>query len=207
MSRIEKKHPTEAQKRLLMRLSGELEGGARDAFQVFLMQLEDKLATQKLKQSYKTSESVTQLVDYERSFEGRDGELRLTYHNPYVTDANFKPLNLPELFEAVVVQHEFRVYRPNRRISSEKIVTLMKNDGYRPATALELLEYYAVQLLQGVIVCGFILVSLGTVWDNSVVCMYLNTTIRNLSLGTFDDDWDDRCEFLAVHEPTIGKSA
>jgi len=200
MNNIEKKHPTEAQRRLLRRLSGELEGGARYAFQEFLKQLEGKLAAQRLEQSCETTESVTQLVNYTRLFDGCDGELKLTYHNPAVTDANFKTADVLKWFEHGTAMHEFRVYRPKRRISSVKVIALMKKDGYRPATALELLEYYVSQLLQGVIVRWFVLVSLGTVVQGDVVYLSLDPTFRYLNLGTFGSGWNEAFEFLAVRE-------
>lgn len=195
-----KKNITIKQLELLKKLDKELEGGAREQLQVLLVQLEGELAQQKLEALCETTEPITQLVNYSASFDGRDGELKLTYHNPNITDANFKSSNLLKSFEQGSTTREFKVYRPNRRISSEKVIALMKKNGYRPATALELLEYYVAQLLQGVIVRWFALVALGTVWQDGVACLLLDPKYRLLNLDAFDSGWNERCEFLSVRE-------
>jgi hypothetical protein len=191
---------TEKQRELLKKLDQELDTGAREQLQALLIQLQGELAQQKLEASCETTEPIAQLVDYSISFEGRDGELELTYHNPNITDANLKASNVLKSFERGTATREFKVYRPNRNISSEKVIALMKKDGYRPATAIELLEYYVAQLLQGAIVRWFVLVALGTVWQGGVVCLFLDPTFRSLNLDAFDRGWRGVCEFLAVRE-------
>lgn len=195
-----KENITENQLDLLKKLNKELDSGAREQLQALIIQLEGELAQQRLEVSCETSESVTQLVNYDASFDGRDDELKLTYRNSSIVDANFKASNVLQSFERGEAQRDFKVYRPKRRISSEKVIALMKKDGFRPATPLELLEYYLRQLLQGVIVHWYLLVALGTVWLDRVACLILNPTCRSLLLHAFDRVWIEDCEFLAVRE-------
>lgn len=191
---------TKKQLELLRKLDEELEGGAREELRFLLIRLKGELAAQKLDQTCKTSDLVAQLVNYNISFEGRDGELKLTYHNSSITDANFKAVGMLQPFEQGSAVHEFKVYRPNRRISTENAIALMKKDGYRPATALELLEYYVAELLHGAIVQWFLLVALGTVWQGNVVYLLLDPAHRVLGLNAFGHNWSVQNQLLAVRE-------
>lgn len=185
---------------LLRKLDRELEGGAHDQLETLLKQLEGELAEQKLDRLCETSDSVTQLVNYTRSFEGRDDELKFTYRNATITDANFKAEDVLKPFETGTATREFRVYHSNQHVSSEKMISFMKKDGYRPATALELLEYYVAQLLQSTIVRWFSLFALGSVWNGRVVNLNLGPSHRNLNLDAFYNSQVTNCEFLAVRE-------
>src|SRR3989338_4550562 len=147
-----------------------------------------------------TSVSVFIDVNYDLSFEGRDAKLKLTYHNSSVVDANFKASDVLRSFEHGMAQREFKVYRPKRRISSEAVIALMKKDGFRPATARELLAYYVDQLLAQKFERWFLFVTLGTVWLGCVVYLRLDPANRSLDLDTFDSDWYTDHEFLAVRE-------
>jgi hypothetical protein len=197
-----KQRITEVQLASLRSLDENLEDGAGAQLQVLIDLLEEQLAQEVRELSCETSEPVTQLVNYESSFDKSDKELGLLTKGREITDANFKASDVIKSFEHGSATRIFKVYRPKRNVSPGKVLALMKKDGYRPATPLEMLEYYLRQRLYLVVTYQFTLVALGTVWEGKVVCMNLNPVYCNLGLTSllFGRVFDEDCEFLAVRE-------
>lgn len=195
-----KQRITEVQLASLRSLDENLEGGAGAQLQVLIGLLEEQLAQEVRELSCETSEPVTQLVNYESSFDKSDKELGLLTKDREITDANFKASDVIKSFEHGSATRTYKVYRPKRDVSPRKVLALMIKDGYRPATPLEMLEYYLKQCLCSVPTYHFTLVALGTVWEGKVVCMNLNPVYYNLGLTSllFGRMFDEDCEFLGV---------
>ncbi|TSC83232.1 MAG: hypothetical protein G01um101419_142 [Parcubacteria group bacterium Gr01-1014_19] len=110
------------------------------------------------------------------------------YVNVNITEANFPDVG---------VKTDFKVFYPNKVVSSDQMVAEMKKEGYRPANLRELLTWMSANWNGKDWV-----VALGQEWRDSgggrdVPCLCFGGE-RGLDLGWDDGGWDAGCRFLAV---------
>ncbi len=145
----------------------------------------------------------TMMVDYSRSVADLIKDGAYNYANPNITDENF-PLQPFEMGQ----EKEAKLYHFNRDISSDAAISEMAKDGFRPATARELLTYGAKN---PEVQREFPIVALGSVWlypngFRHVVFLVSALRGRNADLYWYVDDWGSRYRFLAVRKKSSDAS-
>lgn len=119
-------------------------------------------------------------------------KFKLDWVDSDITDENFPQQDGDELTK------EYKLYHFDKEISSENAITEMEKDGYKPATARDLLNW---KDWNGT---GWV-VSLGSFWRNlngsrDVLVLNSDDSRRKLNLGRFEIDWNGNCRFLAVKQ-------
>lgn len=136
-------------------------------------------------------------IDYAKSLEQMIANGRYDWKNDELTAKRF-----PIVGEGIV-EYEFRYIHPNRKVSSENAVYLIKKEDsenpWEPAKTEHLLAYgEAFPEEQR----KFPIVALGSVGevrgDRHVPCLDKGGSERGLNLGWWGGGWNDDCRFLAV---------
>ncbi len=98
---------------------------------------------------------------------------------------------------------EYELVHFDRHILSEDAVKELEKDGWRPATAWDLLSWKGWNDKDFVIALG----SVGEVdGGRRVACLGEGSSGRRLSLGRWDGAWDAHCRFLRVRKSSLSNS-
>lgn len=119
-------------------------------------------------------------------------KFKFDWVNSEITDENFPQQDGDELTK------EYKLYNFGKSISSEYAIREMEKDGYKPATARNLLKWKGWNGKDWV-------VALGSVWPGLfgrryVLVLYSLDSRRRLGLNRFELDWVGPFRFLAVRK-------
>ncbi|MEI6836066.1 MAG: hypothetical protein WCK59_04495 [Candidatus Falkowbacteria bacterium] len=138
-------------------------------------------------------------VDYGRTLEQAIADGNYDWNHGDISSENF-PIS-PEML-GQKVEIKTKLFRFNRDISSNDVISEMDKAGYRPATLMELL---ALGILFPELQRQFPIVALGYVWHwarvgRFVPFLYVNDYKRGLNLSFVAGDWGTRYRFLGVRK-------
>lgn len=193
---------TQEQIEELKRLSNELNGGAFCHLEALLILLRQEIERQEREAPCETSETIILALNYDDfSFTASVENLNMLGKARDITDENFNAPGMRKSFEhGTDVRRTFKIYRPRRDVSPIWVIGEMKKEGYRPATALETLEFYRLYVVRyASSFSGFSLFALGTEWKKKVMWLNFYQGLSEALLGD-TDNLSERCEFLAVLE-------
>lgn len=162
-------------------------------------QVIELIENQKRESAKSVGDEIKLTIDYTKTVEQVISDGNYDYKNSNVTSENF-PIS-PEMV-GKKVEVSAKLFHFNRDISSEDAISEMDKDGFRPATAMELL---VLGFLFPELQRQFPIVALGSVWLYAddvrfVPCLGVHGSSRGLYLNWFNCGWIARCRFLGVRK-------
>lgn len=110
--------------------------------------------------------------------------------------------NIKHLFNTEPIGEDIGIKNFGRYMTSKEVIAELKKEGLRPANATELFHYVVTHPEEK----NKYIVALGSVVSfggESRVCgVWYGVSLRDASLGWFDDDWNGHCWFAFGREGT-----
>lgn len=162
-------------------------------------QVIELIENQKRESAKSVGDEIKLTIDYTKTVEQVISDGNYDYKNSNVTSENF-PIS-PEMV-GKKVEVSAKLFHFNWDISSEDAISEMDKDGFRPATAMELL---VLGFLFPELQTKFPIVALGSVWrdaddDRYVPYLDVDDSERGLYLSWFDGNCGALCRFLGVRK-------